>query len=113
MSHDSHQSSPSAQNERRREPRFFIPAEAWVVVGDERALKGKTIDISSAGVCLTLAEPIHPGQMYRLRLKIPPEADPLLVNGRVCFCITQHTGYRVGFHCSGLENLASRMSDSS
>jgi hypothetical protein len=96
----------SACGERRHEPRMPVHAQASVLVAGHRALKGKAVDISSGGVCVTLTKPMQLGASCKLHLKFQSELhERVIVVGRVCFCVGQGDHYRIGIHCSGLNEI--------
>ena len=64
-------------------------------------LVANTVDISAHGVCLTLPSALEVGSTYRIDLSIEsPTSRAKSVVARVCFCLKEKNGYRIGFHCS-------------
>jgi hypothetical protein len=104
MSDELYRAPVSGLAERRQEPRTFARARVSVVLNESRTLDGEAVDVSSAGVCVTLAEPLQLGALYRLNLEGASMKDRNLM-GRVCFCLPQHESYRVGLHCAGLGDI--------
>jgi hypothetical protein len=96
--------SPSSTDNERRDGRrfFFAAAQASILLSSHRALDGEMLDISAAGLCMTLAEPLPVGGTYQLRVNLPPEFGQLVISGRVCFCLEREGRYRLGFHCADL-----------
>lgn len=106
MSHMIKDSLFSTYGERRHAPRLPVRAQASVLIAGHRALKGEAADISSGGVCVTLAKPLQVGASCRLHLKFQSELhEAMTIVGRVCFCVGQSDRYRIGIHCSGLNEL--------
>ncbi|HEX2493300.1 MAG TPA: PilZ domain-containing protein [Steroidobacter sp.] len=100
MAYGSSQSSSSSGVERRHAARK--PARGSASVKTQTGtLRGAAVDISPAGVCLTLPEPLQVGATYTLALHIEGQLEPeVSVLGRVCFCIEHSGRYRVGVNCS-------------
>lgn len=92
-------------SERRRSPRTIVRCEASVALNDDRRLVGSTVDVSAAGVCLSLPVALDPGERCGLRLNIGTPEDVTIVEmrGRVCFCVPQPQGYRIGLHCTHID----------
>ena len=85
--------------ERRARPR--IPVVGFAEVKTRRGtLVGEAVDVSAAGVCLTIPQPLVAGELCSLDLRIEnePPIETSIV-GRVCFCIEQSAGYRIGVNC--------------
>jgi len=85
--------------ERREQVRLPVRGRATVKTrkGDFSA---ETVDISAAGVCLTLPQALEVGSLYSLELEVPGNAGPgRSVVARVCFCLKQSHGFRVGLNC--------------
>jgi hypothetical protein len=99
---------PSGHPDRRRNPRASMKGRASVLIAGGGAIEGETVDISDSGVCLTLPTALQLGDLYRLNLEMrtEPQTEVTIV-GRVCFCIQQSGGYRVGVHCSDLDTICS------
>lgn len=75
---------------------------------NRRHLKGETVDLSSAGFCLTLPQALEPGHQYEFHIDrriSDEEAQSIDVIGRVCFCISRGNQFRVGVHCPDLALL--------
>lgn len=72
---------------------------------DRGRIRGKTVDVSSAGVCLTLPTALELGHQYRFRIdrEINDETQHIDVVGRVCFCISRGDQFRIGVHCPDLQ----------
>jgi hypothetical protein len=99
---------PSGQAERRRNPRASLKGRASVLIAGGGAIEGETVDISDAGVCLTLPTALQLGDLYRLNIEMQTEPQTeVTIVGRVCFCVQQSAGYRVGVHCSDLDTICS------
>lgn len=91
-------------DERRKTPRNPEQCSASVLLPDRRRIKGKTVDLSSEGVCLTLPEALTLGHQYRFRIdrRIDNKKQRIDVIGRVCFCISLGGQFRIGMHCPDL-----------
>ena len=84
--------------ERRDERRFPSSARVKIFAGSEHADEARAVDISSAGMCISLSRPLRLGALYRVvlideRTEGPEEQSRV---GRVCFCIARDASYRVG-----------------
>lgn len=77
---------------------------------DRRRLRGATVDLSSAGVCLTLPQPLELGHEYRFNIdrEVDDKMQHLDVVGRVCFCISRGDEFRIGIHCPDMQ-LSTRL----
>ena len=86
--------------ERRQQSRMNIRGSAAIRTR-HGVLTGEAVDISPAGVCLTVPEPLHIGGIYSLDLHLhgEPESDVSVI-ARVCFCIEERDGFRVGMNCT-------------
>jgi hypothetical protein len=91
--------------ERRARPRIPVvgSAEVKTRLG---TLVGEAVDVSAAGVCLTIPQPLLAGELCSLELRIEnePPIETSIV-GRVCFCIEQRAGYRIGVNCPMSDSL--------
>ena len=76
-----------------------------VRLSDDREVAGETVDLSSAGVCLTLPEALQLGAEYRFQIdrRIAEREQHLELVGRVCFCIGRGDRFRIGIHCPDLQ----------
>lgn len=85
-----------SSHNRRQHERTVVRGVA-IVNGRVRA---DTVDISSHGVCLTLQQALEVGSSHRLDLEISADSvRRTSVVGRVCFCMPDQQGYRVGLNC--------------
>ena len=86
--------------ERREHARLPVRGSAEVRTRQGKLI-AEAVDISASGVCLTLSRPLDSGGVYDLDLLIPGECEHRsAVTGRVCFCIKEKDGYRIGFSCA-------------
>jgi len=75
--------TPIAQDERRRSPRARVRFPA-LLDGDSARVEGVTRDLSETGALISAdASELPPGKMVRLQLRNPETGDPLEVRGRV------------------------------
>jgi hypothetical protein len=97
--------------DRRHSARTIIRCEASIALDDDRRLVGSTVDLSAAGVCLSLPVALEPGERCGLRINIgsPDEVTIVEMRGRVCFCVPQREGYRIGLHCTDIDPDAALM----
>jgi hypothetical protein len=97
--------------DRRHSARTIIRCEASIALDDDRRLVGSTVDLSAAGVCLSLPVALEPGERCGLRINIgsPDEVTIVEMRGRVCFCVPQRDGYRIGLHCTDIDPDAALM----
>jgi hypothetical protein len=111
---DSFPGKSAAGAERRERARMPVKgaAEVRTLHG---TLVGEAVDISAAGVCLTLPEPLQTGALCNVDLRIDAEPGAegesvieTSIVGRVCFCIEQRAGFRVGVNCA-LSDCLERM----
>ncbi len=65
----------------------------------------RTLDVGSDGVCLVLANPLHPGTVATVRFEIfhDGKATPVTARSKVTYCILGHDGFKVGFQFVNLE----------
>lgn len=86
---------------RRLAPRIVEHYSAVVELPDHREVEGETVDLSSAGVCLTLPEALQLGAEYRFHIDriIDDHEQRIDLVGRVCFCISRGGQFRIGIHC--------------
>jgi hypothetical protein len=86
---------------RRLAPRIAEHCSAIVELPDHREVEGETVDLSSAGVCLTLPEALQLGAEYRFHIDrvIDDYEQRIDLVGRVCFCISRGDQFRIGIHC--------------
>lgn len=92
----------SGSSERRSAHRTYVRGRASVEVEHQRSFQADMIDVSDAGVCLTAPIALEPGTLCRLEIDVERPQRHLSLTGRVCFCVEDHGGYRVGFHCPDL-----------
>ncbi|MET0499582.1 MAG: PilZ domain-containing protein [Steroidobacteraceae bacterium] len=92
-------------DERRFDPRFPEQCTARVLLPDHREVTGETVDLSSAGVCLTLPEALQLGAEYHFHIErhIAEHRQRLELVGRVCFCILRGDQFRIGIHCPDMQ----------
>jgi hypothetical protein len=90
---------------RRHAPRVEEHCIAVVELPGHREVEGETVDLSSAGVCLTLPEALDLGAQYRFHIDRIVDGQPhrLDLVGRVCFCISRGNQFRVGIHCPEMQ----------
>ena len=84
-----------------RRARARIPVVGFAEVRTPHGtLVGEAVDVSAEGVCLTISQPLLAGELCSLDLRIEnePPIETSIV-GRVCFCIEQRAGYRIGVNC--------------
>jgi hypothetical protein len=85
--------------DRRRQSRLPVRGLA-IVCGPRLRLIADTVDISAHGVCLSLPTALDVGGTYRLDLEIKsPTSRTKSVVARVCFCLKENSGYRIGLNC--------------
>jgi hypothetical protein len=104
----------SDNSDRRHAPRTILRCEASVGLADNRRVIGSTVDLSTAGVCLSLPVAMEPGERCELRINIGTvnRVEIVEMQGRVCFCVPQRLGYRIGLHCTEIDpDAASLISD--
>jgi hypothetical protein len=96
--------SASTTDERRDSLRIPEKCSASVLLPNRRRIRGETVDLSSAGVCLTLPQALELGRQYEFHIDREVNASPqrLDVVGRVCFCISRGDQFRIGLHCPDL-----------
>lgn len=96
---------------RRHAPRASIRCEASISLSDDRRIVGSTVDLSNAGVCLSLPIALQPGDRCGLRLNLgtPDRVEIVEMRGRVCFCVPQQHGYRIGMHCTDIDADAAQL----
>lgn len=96
----------STEAERRRDPRAPISGRARVCLDEERSIAGEAVDISEAGVCLTLSVPLQVGSLYPIIVTLRSDSPvELSVIGRVCFSLERAGAYRVGISCAELGEM--------
>jgi hypothetical protein len=102
---------PTRDADRRHDERTIIRCEASIALDDDRRLVGSTVDLSAAGVCLSLPIALEPGERCGLRINIGSRDEVTIVEmrGRVCFCVPQRQGYRIGLHCTEIDADAALM----
>lgn len=88
-------------DERRLSARMPERCSAIVMLPNRRRIKGETVDLSTAGVCLTLPQALELGHEYQFHIdrEINDTTQHLDVIGRVCFCISRGDQFRIGIHC--------------
>ena len=89
--------SPSGV-ERRKQARRSVRLRALVLLPDDQLLNGHTIDLSVGGACLSAPHQLLVGDECRLQLELEAvgtKRRALLVS-RVCYCVPQGDGFRVG-----------------
>lgn len=92
-------------DDRRYSVRIPEQCAASVILPNRRRVKGETVDLSSAGVCLTLPQALELGHEYEFHIDRrinEQQAQSIDVIGRVCFCISRGDQFRVGVHCPDL-----------
>jgi hypothetical protein len=92
-------------DDRRYAPRVAEQCTASVELPNRRRIQGETVDVSSAGICLTLPEALEPGHQYRFHIdrRVNQKKRRIDVIGRVCFCISRGDQFRIGIHCPDLD----------
>ena len=86
--------------DQRRQQRLTVRGIA-LVRAQRRRLLAEAVDISAHGVCLTASCALQVGSIHRLDLEIRrPTKSAISVAARVCFCIKEKSGYRIGLSCS-------------
>ena len=90
--------SPSADAERRREPRRVLALDMKAHSADREATTwGKLVDVSPSGAQLDLAAPLEPGERVRFAFQIPDGDTPLFsFEGRVKWRGTTVPGFSHG-----------------
>lgn len=88
----------------RRHARIPEHCVAIVKLPDRREVEGETVDLSSAGVCLTLPEALELGAQYHFHIdrRVAEREQRIDLVGRVCFCISRGDQFRIGIHCPDL-----------
>jgi c-di-GMP-binding flagellar brake protein YcgR len=96
------------RDDRRYAPRIPEQCTASVMLPGRRRIRGETVDLSNAGVCLTLPEALELGHQYRFHIdrRVNEKKQHLDVVGRVCFCISRGDQFRIGIHCPDLHIAA-------
>jgi DNA-binding response OmpR family regulator len=76
--------SEQPPEDRRRGPRrrFIVEATVLTVAGTPLAM-GTVTELSTGGVKLDLAAPLHPGSQVRVAFRLPGHTEPLNVAGRI------------------------------
>lgn len=91
---------PEPHSERRAQQRLPIRGVAQLSV-KRRKVTAEAVDISSHGLCLTLQQPLEVGSSYRLDVAIEGTRERrTTVVARVCFCLRDNNGFRIGLNCS-------------
>jgi Tfp pilus assembly protein PilZ len=89
----------AVSSERRAHPRFACDLEAHIATPGGMMLDARTIDISWAGICVTTAAAVQPGNNVDLSLKLildGMEADSLVIPGKVIWCTPTEGQFQVG-----------------
>lgn len=92
----------AAQRERRSFARAQVRvwAALWPADAPRPALRPALLDVSAAGVCAVMAEPLTPGLAVQLALAEGADGDLAVAGGRVVRCVQVVDGYELGvvFH---------------
>ena len=93
------------EDERRFFTRVSEQCSASVTLPDRRRIRGETVDVSRAGVCLTLPQALELGHEYHFHIdrEVNDKKQRLDVVGRVCFCISRGDQFRIGLHCPDIQ----------
>jgi PilZ domain len=80
---------------RRRAPRFLFDQRLKIVIMDahQRAVYGRTRDISEGGLGAVIADPLEPGTRVDLEFPVPVQDLPLRMTAIVCFRRGFHHGF--------------------
>ena len=80
----------------RKAPRFDFPATIQYVLGsqadDEAARKGITIDLSAAGFCMYVFDPLPQGQKIIIKTALPVDSRTAVI----CWTRKESSLYRSG-----------------
>jgi c-di-GMP-binding flagellar brake protein YcgR len=81
----------------RKEPRYDYPSTIQYVVGssqadDEAARKGITIDLSAAGFCMYVFDPLLQGQKIIIKTALPVDSRTAVI----CWTRKESSLYRSG-----------------
>lgn len=85
--------------EQRTTARKLLKVKAVLALEGLAPVLGKTTDIGTNGVSITVANPMqagHTGQLY-LDLLIDGKVTPMQMRARVMYCIFSGGDYKVGF----------------
>jgi DNA-binding response OmpR family regulator len=76
---------PMMLAERRRYFRYPVETAVFVKRGASGEVKGRTINVSEAGMAITSAESLNSGEQIELRLCLPGTTDYLTLPAQVCW----------------------------
>ena len=91
--------SPSANADRRKEPRYGSSGSARVLVpyvSEPQTLSAQVLDVSKSGLRLRLSVPIAPGTLVQIELK------SIVASGEVRHCRKDGEEYSVGIQLDAL-----------
>ncbi|MFZ3286746.1 MAG: PilZ domain-containing protein [Telluria sp.] len=87
-------------SEQRQSPRKILKVKAGFVPEDgAAAVAGRSLDVGSNGMCITLAGPLKMGQAGQLsfELFLDGKASTIDTRSKVVYCIFSNGEFKVGF----------------
>ena len=93
-------------SEVRRHKRISYSGDIEILHEDEKKEFAQTVDISSGGICFMSREPLETDSRIRIKMKLPGERKPLIMQGRIAWIkniIENLPGDRANKYKIGLE----------
>ena len=86
-------------NEQRTTQRKVLKVKALVAPEAGAAVAARTVDISSSGMCVSVADPMAVGATAHVRFDLLVDGKPntIQVKSRVTYCILSGNEFKVGF----------------
>jgi hypothetical protein len=86
-------------NEQRLSARKILKAKAMLAMDGAGPVTGRTVDIGANGVCISVANPLQPGQAGQISFDLFYDGTPTPIHARakVSHCIFSNGEFRVGF----------------
>ena len=93
------------RREQRQFQRKLLKTRAVIALEGGGAVVGRTVDISTNGLCVNLADPLRIGVPVQLRFDLLVDGKPhtIQVHGRVTYCILSGSEFKTGVQFMNVE----------
>ena len=92
-------------NEQRQTQRKVFKTKAMIAAAGAAPILGRTVDISSNGMCMSMPNPVNTGAQVQLRfdLMVDGKTHAIQASAKATYCILSGSEFKVGLQFVSLD----------
>lgn len=92
-------------NEQRTATRKIVKVKARLVIDGQAPVVARTVDVSSAGMCIQVAEPCRTGVSCQISFDLfyDGKSTPISARSKIAYCILSGNEFKVGLVFQNLD----------